>query len=99
MTQQRCASCDRVGSDRHEIEHEQTGERIAICWQCLRSKLRAKASASDERARQMLSEDAERFGWQIWSSEDVLYMLPPIEAAPSDAEGSDAEPIVDVTHG
>lgn len=99
MTQEKCASCDRTGSNRQQIEHEQTGEQINLCWECLRSQLRAKAAASDDRARQLLSQDAERFGWQVWSSEDVLYLLPSLNTPKSDPAGDEAETIVDVTHG
>lgn len=99
MSEERCVVCERADTDLQEIENEETGERLSLCWECLRSRLRAKADASDDRARRLLSRDAERFDWAVWSTETVLYLLPPIEAAPEPAEETDAEPVVDVTHG
>jgi hypothetical protein len=99
MTEQRCVVCERVGPDRQRIENEDTGEQVSICWECLHSRMRARADASDERARRLLSRDAERFGWHLWRTATVVYLLPPIEdASVEDAEG-DPEPVVDVTHG
>lgn len=97
MTEQRCVVCDRVGPDRQRIENEETGEEVSVCWQCLRSRMRAKADASDDRARRLLARDAQRFDWTVWSTERVLYLLPPIETGAAEAEDSDAEPIA--THG
>lgn len=97
MPEQRCVICEVAGTDRQEIEHEETGERVQVCLKCLRSRLRAKADASDDRARRLLVRDAERFDWQVWSTETVLYLLPHLAVEP--AEAGDAEPVVDVTHG
>lgn len=99
MTEERCVVCERAGSESQRIENEETGEEVLICWECLRSRLRAKADASDERARRLLNRDAERFEWQVWSTETVLYLLPPIETPATSGQGTDAEPVVDVTHG
>lgn len=96
MTEERCVVCERAGVDRQEIEHDETETRVSVCWECLRSRLRAKAPASDEQARQLLARDAERFGWQVWSTETVVYLLPELGI---EAAADDAEPMVDVTHG
>lgn len=98
MTEQRCVVCDRAGPDRQRIENEETGEQVNVCWECLRSRLRAKADASDERARRLISRDAERFDWQVWSSETVLYLLPSL-GAEQVADEDETETVVDVTHG
>lgn len=99
MTEQRCVVCDRAGSDQQRIENEETGERADVCWECLRSHLRAKADASDDRARRLLAQDAQRFDWQVWSSDTVLYLLPPIDGETTASPDNDGEPVVDVTHG
>lgn len=99
MPEERCVICEVAGTDRQEIENEETGEQVQVCWECLRSQLRAKADASDERARRLLARDAERFDWQVWRTDTVLYLLPRLAVESSEAEASDAEPVVDVAHG
>lgn len=97
MSEDRCIVCECVGPDRQQIENEETGERVLVCWECLRSRLRAKADATDERARRLLQRDAHRFDWEVWSTETVLYLLPPIAERAEQAETG--ETVVDVTHG
>jgi hypothetical protein len=99
MPQQRCVVCDRAGPDRQELENEETGERAHVCWECLRSRLRAKADASDPRARRLLARDADRFDWQVWSTETVVYLLPRLDDEAGQGRVDEAEPMVDVTHG
>lgn len=99
MSEERCVVCDRAGSDRQEIENVETGEQVHVCWECLRSRLRAKADAQDERARRLLARDAQRYDWQVWGTDTVVYLLPRIGDAPEADEAGDAEPMVDVTHG
>jgi hypothetical protein len=98
MTDQRCVVCDRSGPDREEIENQRTGEQVRVCWDCLRSQLRAKADASDERARRLLERDAERFGWQLWEADAVVYLLPPLVDEPAAAE-EDGQALADVAQG
>lgn len=97
MSEPRCVVCDRDGPDRQRLENEETGETVDVCWGCLRSRLRAKADASDDRARRLLARDAERFDWQVWRTETVVYLLPSMGDQPVTED--DAEPVVDVTHG
>lgn len=99
MTERRCVVCERSDTDLQGIQNEETGERVTVCWECLRSRLRAKADASDDRARRLLARDAQRFDWNVWSTEDVLYLLPPFEAETGRTEETDAEPVAGVTHG
>jgi hypothetical protein len=73
-----CASCHRPGQNPVDLANDATGERILVCPRCLRSNMRMQAHLSESRGALLLRDYAEEYGFQVWRSRDVAYLLPPV---------------------
>lgn len=70
-----CACCQ--GESGVELAHEQSGEQIHVCPRCLRSSMRMQADRSEERNQLLLRDYAREYGFQVWKTDAVVYLLPP----------------------
>jgi len=73
-----CRCCGMTGTQRASLVHEPSGGAIEVCLRCIRSSMRMKADLGDERGRSLLHAYAEEYAWQVWKTDHVLYLLPPI---------------------
>lgn len=86
MTTPRCNHCGQSEPKLQALAHLQTGEEQRLCVPCLRSMSRAKAASSDKRGRERLVKAAKRDGREVWGSDHVLYLLPPMAETPEPSQ-------------
>lgn len=78
MTTPRCNHCGQSEPDLEALVHPPTGEAKRLCVPCLRAMAHAKAACSDERGRARLVNAADRDKREVWQSDHVIYLLPPM---------------------
>jgi hypothetical protein len=83
-----CDACHRAGQNPVGLSND-AGDRIRVCPRCLRSNMRMQAHLSETRGALLLRDYAEEYGFSVWRSRDVAYLLPPVApfaASPRRAE-------------
>lgn len=78
MTTPRCSHCGQSELELEALVHPPTGEAQRLCVPCLRAMCRAKAAWSDERGRERLAKVAKQDAREVWRSDHVAYLLPPM---------------------
>lgn len=78
MTTPTCNNCGQSEPKLEALIHPPTGDARRLCPPCLRAMARAKAAWSDERARARLVKAAKQEEQELWRSDHVLYLLPPM---------------------
>lgn len=86
MPTHECQLCDRDGVELRTLVHDETESQIQVCPRCIRDNTRAKASRSDQRAREFMQKNARESQLELWRREHVLYLLDPLQPAPQREE-------------
>jgi hypothetical protein len=71
-----CACCNATGQA-VQLAHDGTGARLTVCPRCLRSSMRMQADLSEARNLSLMQDYALEYGYHVWNSNDVVYLLPP----------------------
>lgn len=95
MTIPTCNHCGRSEPEPQALVHPLNGEALRLCGPCLRAMARAKAAWSDERGRDRLVKAAEQGVQEVWRSDHVVYLLPPMAdtKAPSATQAEPSTPV------
>ena len=72
-----CACCHVENQKPIRLERATGFGSVEVCSRCLRSSMQRQADGSQRRNRALLEDFAEENGFQIWASQNVLYVLPP----------------------
>lgn len=81
MSDPACAYCHGVQSCRVRLDRDDSPNILTMCLPCLRSVMLRKAASSAQRSVNLLQQDAEELGLQLWRSGNAVYLLPAL--APS----------------
>lgn len=71
-----CAFCRLAKAPRVRLDQDGAPNILTMCLPCLRSAMVMKAAASEQRGVQLLRQDAEEYGLQLWRSGHAVYLLP-----------------------
>lgn len=94
MTTPTCNHCGRSDPEPQALLHPPTGKELELCGPCLRAMARAKAARSDEHGRERLVAAAEEDAHEVWRTDHVLYLLPPLTEAEQRSQTQDEPPTV-----
>lgn len=61
-----------------DVRNVDTERRVTVCARALRTASRLKADAHDPSARHMLADYGDEYGWGLWRSSHILYLIPPV---------------------
>lgn len=93
MTIPRCSHCGQSELELQALVHPPTGEAKRLCVPCLRAMCRAKGPVSDQRGRERLVKAAKQDGQEVWRSDHVLYLLPPMAEAKEPSRPQNKSPL------
>lgn len=78
MTTFDCSCLHGTGASPITLKHHESDEHVTVCVGALRSMARLKADAHDTGGQTTLSDYATEYGWGLWRSEHILYLIPPV---------------------
>lgn len=92
MNPNTCHLCHHMGPRLRKLVQPETGEGLRVCVTCLHTTPQAKAAWSDQRGRQRLIKAAVNGTREVWRSDHVLYLMPPMAKPSASDAGTSPQP-------